>query len=187
MSRSIAFATRTANNNYSDGLGSSSGTLTGLNVSSGVLYVDTSNNRVGVNTTAPASALHVSGAASVLSMTSSGQIVTGSLTSSGSITTAGLTTSTISSSGAVNLTGSLTTSGAVQILGNGFKFNGPQYTNSGQGIYLSMNGPSGGGGIPTVVLSSNTTNNRYIQFANASGTALASVESWTNSTTTSDL
>lgn len=86
MSRSIAYSTRTANNNYSDAFGSSTGVLSALNVDSGVLYVDTSNNLVGVNKTNPSSALDVTGSVNV---------------------TSGVVASTITSSGAISANGAL--------------------------------------------------------------------------------
>eukprot|EP00952_Eustigmatos_sp_NYUAD-ZCMA_P002675 11741-Eustigmatos_ZCMA.PRE.1 len=44
-----------------------------------------------------------------------------------------------------------------------------------------------GGSIPVLILASATNNNRYISFTDATGTALASIQSWYNSTASSDL
>ena len=66
--------------------------------------------------------------------------------------------------------------GRLDVSGNTFRFNGTGNAGfNGQGIYLSMQG----GSIPTIWLASNTTNNRYIAFADASGGILASIQSWT--------
>jgi hypothetical protein len=56
--------------------GSYAATLTGLTVDTNVLYVDATNNRVGINTTTPSVALDVTGSANI----SSNLVVTGDIT-----------------------------------------------------------------------------------------------------------
>jgi hypothetical protein len=67
--------------------------------------------------------------------------------------------------------------GQLTIFGNQFRFDGnntPSF--SGKGLYLSMMG----GQQPALFLCSDSVNNRYIAFATANGTTLATIQSWTN-------
>jgi hypothetical protein len=61
--------------------GSYGATLTSLTVDTNVLYVDATNNRVGINTTTPSVALDVSGSASLTgSVSAASATITGNLT-----------------------------------------------------------------------------------------------------------
>lgn len=75
-----------------------------VNIDSGTLYVDSVNNRVGINNTAPGVALHVTGQANI----------TGNTTVGGVLTVAGSTAFT----GTVQYTGGVAFSNSVSVVGN---------------------------------------------------------------------
>jgi hypothetical protein len=86
-------------------IGGTSHTVGGnVNIDSGTLYVDSVNNRVGINNTAPGVALHVTGQANI----------TGNTTVGGILTVAGNTAFT----GTVQYTGGVGFSNSVSVVGN---------------------------------------------------------------------